>query len=90
MDVYVYGNYFALILYVYVKYFERLRRFRFFNIHWSSLVNDSLVVPKKVTHRQLWGILYRMFLFNLTHKDLGMDSLNIFPTIVSVGHNGKS
>ena len=38
-----------------------------------------------MTCGQFWGILYRIILFYITHKDLGIDLMNIFRLILVLG-----
>ena len=47
------------------------------------------VGSKKVTRGQLWDVLYRLILFYITHKDLGIYLMNIFQTNVIVEHKSK-
>ena len=69
---------------------SRSRRLKLIlNIRCLGLVKDSAVGSKKVTRGQLWGELYRIIIFNITHQDLGIDLMNIFQTDISVRYNGK-
>ena len=95
VDVYVYGNYFALYFIYMLIILSGLCRFRFFEY---SLVGcgqrfAGLCPESDPTADDNSGVYYiELLLFTRapTPKLLGMDLINTLKTNVSIGHNDKS
>ena len=66
VDMYLYGNYFALTLFVYMLIIlSRSQRLRFLNICWLGLVNDLASRVQNMTCRELGHIIYNYSIFLL-------------------------